>query len=184
MKHRADKNSMAIAMLVFICLGVHLPPAYAQTAANASPAHAAVALTPGTCARVAEGDIVTLQWDPAFTSADAVTGLQNLTLSFAKAGDGPRSLVAGHGVVLRSMPQRGRAAADTPIEALGNGYFHLRFRADLKAVSPGEYHLLSANAVARVTPGYQGEVPRMTNSPTSLPFCVEVTSLPVRGYAP
>jgi hypothetical protein len=184
MKRQADTASTPVSFLVTLCLMALSPLVHAQAAAAIVPQPISVALTPGTCNRVADGDIVTLYWNPVFTHAEAVDGLRNFVMSFARAGDRPRALLTGQGVVLRSIPRRGHPGVDTPTRALANGYFQLRFRADLGATQPGEYHLLSAEAIPRVAPGYQGEAPGMTNSPASLPFCVDVTSLPRRGYVP
>jgi hypothetical protein len=145
-----------------------------------SPLHAAapgaateVRLTPDTCAQVSEGDILTLNWDPAFDNPDPVSGLASFHLGFGRPDESfsPRrrpSLVLG-------TVHRGETVSSEPgITALPNGYFHLRFLVRLGNIESGTYSLIGAEAIPVVDPAYHGETPSMTNTPVRLPFCLNV----------
>ena len=43
-----------------------------------------VALTADSCAHVSDGDIISLDWNPVFDPASAVTGVHHFVMSFAR----------------------------------------------------------------------------------------------------
>ena len=167
---------MALAAVVFIVSGQSSPRATAQTAGPRL-----VSLTPGTCPVVADGDIVTLEWNPGFEHE--VAGLQRFELAFAKPADKDRVLRQGAPLRLVAAPRiHGElpGTVDSEIEPAANGFFLLRFHVQLSALESGEYVLVDAHAETRRTPDAQGEDVAMTNSPLRSSFCLNVVSRPGR----
>ena len=139
-----------------------------------------VAMSEGTCAAVAEGDIVTFAWNPAFDNAGGVAGLHDLTLMFLRADQDRIALRQDHGLKLQARPLRalGIPGADTPVTPLPNGYYQLRFRVHASHIAPGDYHLAAAFAEPEVRADYTGSAPQMTNSPARSSFCLSVSPSP------
>jgi hypothetical protein len=165
-----------VAVLLSTALGSAL-----HAAAPGAPRE--VALTPGTCAQVTEGDILTLDWNPAFDHSDSVSGLASFHLGFGRPGE---TISTRHrpSLVLETI-HRGEAVSSGPgITALPNGYFHLRFLVHLGDVESGTYSLIGAEAIPLVAPDDHAEMPSMTNTPLRLPFCLNVQAgLRMRGTA-
>jgi len=136
-----------------------------------------VALSPGSCASVADGDIVSLTWNPGFSLA--VSGLQGMTLVFAQPGsERGKNGIPRDGFVLWTLAAKPKPGMERPIVALQNGYFLTTFRADLATVQPGQYTLVDASAEPELDTHAAGESPVMTNNPKNDFFCLEVTSTP------
>jgi hypothetical protein len=134
-----------------------------------------VTLIPGVCVRIAQGDDLIFEWNPAFDIPSPVLGLQEFALSFQRE-DIPGQAVQGRTqFVLRANYMAERSGArNSTVTSASNGYFQMRFHIHLLSIEPGEYHLVSARTIAKLDPGYQGPQPAMTNSPLRYPFCVEV----------
>ena len=137
-----------------------------------------VSLTSDSCAQVAEGDVITFDWNPAFEHSGRVTGLQGLTLVFAQRGEEEQAMQGRGGIVLSARKTAERAMPrDSANAPLVNGYYRSTFRPNLHGVEPGEYHLVSAHADARVNAGDNDTRPELGNSPLRLPFCLNVVSV-------
>jgi hypothetical protein len=163
---------------LLLAFGVSM--ACAQGLAQASPAPVVSALNPGVCQNVADGDIVTLDWNPAFDDMSSVTGLQEMSLRFVKMGDEAVARRTRAGLILTAGRQR-PAPVDEPIVAEPNGYFRIRFQVNLRQSEPGEYRLAEATAEAALPNNFPGRHPRMTNDPVRSAFCFNVVaSAPVR----
>jgi hypothetical protein len=178
----AGRGSPCVATVLLLALGASA--VCAQETSSAAPTKATVALTPGTCAQISSGDLVTLDWNPAFDPSSAVIGVVNFRLLFkGPSNDAGRM----HGIkpalvlelkpamLLAPGPEAG-AAFPRKFAALAepNGYYHMRFQAYLASMPSGTYYLSGAEAVASTAPDYTGPAPRMTNDPTRSPFCVEI----------
>ncbi len=173
---REIRLATALVALVFLASGQPSPRAIAQTAGPR-----VVSLTAGTCPVIADGDIVTLEWNPGFEHE--VTGLQRFELAFAKPGEKDRVLRQGARLRLVAAPRtHGElpGTVDSEIEPSANGFFLLRFHVQLSALESGEYVLVDAHADARTNPDSQGEVVTMTNSPLRSSFCLTVVARPGR----
>jgi hypothetical protein len=138
-----------------------------------------VALTPDACASVSDGDALTLDWNPAFEHPGIVLGLRQFELSFVRPVNRSRVARTGAPIHLIANPRMhgefpGQAKSE--IETLSNGYFRMRFHLRLAYVEPGEYQLFDAQVVPFVSADYLGDAPRMTNTPMSLPFCLNVVA--------
>jgi hypothetical protein len=122
------------------------------------------------------GDSVSLDWNPLFDPIWPVTGLRGFSLKFVPVADDGVSLKKGE-LILRP--------GDTPttISPLGNGYFHLEFTVKMKAIHPGTYRLVRADATADVNPDYAGQPPQMTNSPVGERYCITVVG-PTASQSP
>ncbi len=173
MASRHNKSALALSMF-------WMAAALSSAQGQVSPASAGgktVALSPGSCASVASGDLITLTWNPGFSPAVS-GGLHGMTLVFAQGGsilrkDGlPRN-----GFVLWTLAAKPKPGNETPIVALQNGFFLATFRADLGAVRTGQYTLIEATAEPELDSA-AGEPPVMTNSPKNEFFCLEVTGIP------
>jgi hypothetical protein len=145
-----------------------------------SPLHAAstgvpreVALTPGNCAQVTEGDILTLDWNPAFENPASVSGIADFHLAFGSPGESSSSR-RRPSLVLETVHRGETVSSEPGIQPIPNGYFHLRFLVHLANVETGTYHLIDAQAVPILDPDFHGETPRMTNTPLNFPFCLNV----------
>lgn len=137
-----------------------------------------VVLTSDSCAQVAEGDVITFVWNPAFEHSGTVTGLQGFTLVFARRGE-EQQAAQGQAVIILSARKTGERAMprDSANAPLVNGYYRSTFRPNLHGVAPGEYHLISAQADARVKAGDHDARPELGNSPVRFPFCLNVVSV-------
>lgn len=160
----------ALAALTLLSAG-----AFAQAAPKE------VALTAGSCPVVSDGDIVTFDWNPAFTMQSDVRGLAELALGFAR--DLPAERGRGITPPLRLEAQLrtySRAAEGSAITGESNGSYHIRFYVHSLQLPAGTYDLVRASAVAKVDATEPGERPQMTNSPLQSHFCLTLTAAPPR----
>jgi hypothetical protein len=157
-----------ISALAALSLGVC--PVRAAVAQATQP----VALLPGACPTVTDGDIVTLDWNPGFENSFAVAALSGFSLNFVQTG---RSLSrdGSGGLFLRASTARGAAVPDA-IVPMGNGFYRIRMRIDVKSDDAGVYHLARATAEPIAVPGYTGKAPEMTNNPANSSFCLTLTA--------
>ena len=166
---------LAATILLFLVV-TRSPRAQSTSAPAPSPE---VPLLPGTCPQVADGDTVILDWNPGFLAWGICGGLRDFALSFGLRGK-ERSHRGG-GLTLRVATLKTESRTDQAIADIGNGFFRLRFKVNLHAVEPGEYHLVRADAEANADGANAGGAPQMTNSPTRYSFCVDVLPTPSRG---
>jgi hypothetical protein len=163
------------ARSIMLCSALALASAWAS--AQVSPSHvettpSAKALTPGNCLTVSDGDLLTLEWNPGFDNASAVLGLREFTLRFASGAHFPISRRSQDGISLSAIPRREGEAY--PFKPMGNGFYQVTFHVHLKFHETGEYRLYDADATPEVDPAYKGETPKMTNTPTNSPFCINL----------
>ena len=173
---RKIRLTVALVASVFVAGGQPSTSAVAQTAGPRL-----VSLTPGICPVVADGDIVTLAWNPGFEHE--VAGLQRFELAFAKPAENDRVLRQGAPLRLIAAPRlHGElpGTVDSEIEPGANGFFLLRLHVQLSALESGEYVLVDAYADARMNPDSQGRGVTMTNSPLRSSFCLNVVAKPGR----
>lgn len=180
------------------CALTVLLSASALVAQHGAPAHGpgyvgkTVPLTPGNCAQIADGDSVTLEWNPAFDNPAAVTGLWDMVLTFSRRGEEGGSRRGYAGIVLRAHPHISPDLDPFPdaVVAAPNGFYRIHFRVVTRDLKPGEYQLIDARADAQTPPGYDGKKPEMTNSPLGSAFCLTVAApaaapaLPAAAPAP
>jgi len=134
-----------------------------------------VVLTSDSCARVAEGDVITFDWNPAFEHSGRVTGLQGLTMVFARRGEEEQAALGQAGIVLSARKTVERAMPRDAVNApLVNGYYRSTFRPNFHGAEPGEYHLVIAQADAQVHAEDYDTRPETGNSPLRFPYCLNV----------
>lgn len=144
-----------------------------------------VALTADGCARIEAGDIVTFTWNPGFDHPEAVTGLRNFALGFVGPDGDPAAMQDRPAIWMALMPRRRLVPPlQSSVTPAGNGYYDMRFEAYLPHIRSGVYHLALARAVAQTASDYQGPIPQMTNSPLSLPLCLDVIQGSLTGRRP
>jgi len=167
----------SIVVLLLPMLAAGTSPGLRTTMAEAqAPAARLVPLTAGTCAQVTDGDVLTLEWNPGFEMPSVVSGLRDFSLSFARNEELATLGRRGPSLHLEAAPPSIRGAAlDQAITPIGNGFFQIHFQVRTEGLSSGTYNLVAAQAMPSVTAEYQGEAPRMLNSPTRYPFCLVVT---------
>jgi len=161
--------SACLCLLGFLFAAAQVPGTEMTVQAAAEKQeHVVVPMVSGQCPAVHAGDWISLDWNPAFDSTWAVTGVKNVSLSFVGTfPDGvtpnPRIMFAlGRGENHRIVP-------------LGNGYY--RIESPLSTiVDPGVYQLVDAYANPELLPDYKGEIPRPTVFPTSEHLCITVLS--------
>jgi len=126
-----------------------------------------VPLISDSCPVVSPGDSVTLDWDPGFDYAWAVTGISSIRLSF--------SPLEGNGVTVRPRPAFEWRGKSVPVDGfrMMNGYFHLMIPI-VGRVRPGVYHLVGARLAPQVAPDYDGPPPVMTVSPVRELYCITI----------
>jgi len=164
-----------LALGALFCLGTTLTRAQNSTAKI-------VRLTPGTCAQVSDGDVLTLEWNPSFNQPSTISGLRDFSLSFARDEELATSNHRAPSLNLEAAPPTLRgAAADQVIAPIGNGFFQIRFHVSTRGLTSGTYRLVAAMALPTLAPDYQGEPPHMLNTPLSSSFCLEVTGSPDSG---
>jgi hypothetical protein len=158
----------SLSLLTFACALAQTPQtdAASSTAPRAQP----VPLVSGACPAVGQGGAISLDWNPAFDSSWAVTGIKSFRLIFQSLlADGVTPNPASR-LVMDSGP-RGRATA------IGDGSFHIEARLP-SSTHPGIYHLVMAHTSPELLPNYQGDSPKATVSPASEDFCITVAPAP------
>ena len=177
------KIGSAFSLAAMTLAGALCTALSAQAPSQAVPASKGVVpLTAGTCANVTDGQIVTMEWNPAFERPAQVTGMRRFELAFAPVQARP---LRGEPLLLRltaapRMHGELPGQPDSEIQPGANGSFLLRFRVHVGSHEAGQYQLYRAEAQAAVEPGYQGDAPQMTNDPLRFPFCLNVIAPPAR----
>jgi hypothetical protein len=126
-----------------------------------------IPLVSDSCPVVHHGEMVSIDWNPGFDHAAMVTNLRRLQLRFAS--------VAEDGVHVRSRTAftLGDGGADAVFKPAANGYFHAEYRIT-RNIPQGIFHLVEADAGAKLDPGFDGAQPVMSNSPVAGRFCITV----------
>jgi len=127
----------------------------------------------GQCPAVHAGDWISLDWNPAFDSTAAVTGVKNVALTFVGTLEDGVTVNPRHTLFL---PR----SADHKISPLGNGYVHIESPLPV-TLDPGVYHLVEAYANPELRPDYKGETPKPTVSPAREHLCITVLARRPRG---
>jgi hypothetical protein len=135
---------------------------------------AATSLNPGVCPSVSQNTLLQLEWNPGFDHPETVRRIEAFSLVFAKAGEDAMVLHSHTGLRLEARSQRDDPNSDITAEA--NGFYAIRFLANLQSIDPGVYHLVDSDAYVVPVAGHQGELPHMTNSPVHSAFCLNVLS--------
>ena len=141
-----------------------------DAASSSTPLAQAVPLVSGSCTSVRQHGVLSLEWNPAFETSWAVTGLRSFRLifqSFLADGITPNPVSR---VIVDSTPG-GKATA------LRDGSFHIEARLP-SSTRPGTYHLVAAHSAPQLIPNYQGDDPKMTVSPVGENFCITVVAGP------
>ena len=138
------------------------------------PSPHVIPLEIATCAVIARGGIISLDWNPGFDYPSAVAGIDQFSLIFTSVGpDGSTSLHPGApGMHLA------RLVSATPEP---NGFYHFEFRL---LAPPGNFRVVGAAIKPRLVPGSDGPTPQMTNSPARDRLCVTVESPPPGSAQP
>lgn len=141
------------------------------------PIGKAIDWQPGVCAAIAEGDTLTMEWNPAFDTSVDIIGLQEMRLHLSKRRTETQGRQPGTGFDLFFLETRVRAGEGTSsVKPMPNGFYQVSFRARLRHVEPGEYYVVAARASAATEHSSNGHPPQMTNKPSRLPYCVTVGS--------
>jgi len=135
-----------------------------------------VSLAPDTCPVVRDGDIVTFTFTPQFDVASAVRGLRNIELKFSHEGRPDPANVPEAEFILSAVPQRGEhEAAGAPMVVGSDGSLQLRFRANLRSTARGAFYLVAITGAPLLPRGYEGETPKIINTPLRERLCLQVT---------
>jgi len=135
----------------------------------APPQGRRVSLVSGVCPEVQLGDTLSLDWNPGFDHAGAVTGMSSINLIFSPTiAEG-----VGRKESRLALSLGGRYAPPLGAAYMGNGFYHLEFPIATR-FAPGVYSLREANAKANVLPEYSGQAPEMTVSPVREHLCITV----------
>jgi hypothetical protein len=174
-----NRTSIWGVIVLWLCAA---SPSFAQ-APEARPVLKTVNLVPGVCATISEGDTVDFEWNPAFQRATADTQMNSFGMQFARNGEERFAVRTGGGLHLRAGGRRMNAANPLApqIVAEPNGFYKVSFQVELHGALAGEYHLIDASAEAWNSPVHDAEPLAMTNSPTRMPFCLNVIESAVRG---
>lgn len=123
-------------------------------------------LVADSCPVVVRGANISLDWNPGFEHEGVVTGLRIFRVTFVP--------LASNGALGTRWPLvLGGRAGDFTASTAVNGYFDIGFRVP-RNITPGEYHLIKAEGMAKTLAEYTGAGIRMTNSPASQNFCFKV----------
>lgn len=144
-------------------------PVYAQSPNT-------VNLAPDTCPVIRDGDIVTFTFTPQFDVPSAVRGLRNIELKFSHEGRPDPANVPEAEFTLSAVPQRGEhEAAGAPMIVGSDGSLQLRFRANLRSAARGAFYLVAITGSPILPRGYEGETPKIINTPLRERLCLQVT---------
>jgi len=146
-----------------------------------------VPLTPGSCAQISYGDVLSFEWNPVFDNPSAGQMVRRFQLDFAKREEMPRLARIGPSLVLEANPKLHGEVPNQPgseITPTANGYFQFRFHVRLTGVAPGTYYLVGAQSDPVLENGHTGPIPRMTNNPMRYPFCLDVADQPRHDAKP
>jgi hypothetical protein len=146
------------------------------------PTAKVVALAPGVCSMVTEGDILEFEWNPALQGALTETQLSRFTMRFARIGEERVAARTGGGLLLQAVVQRGDAGPLGPqIVAQPNGFYKISLPVALHGAPSGDYRLIDADAEAWNSPVHETASLVMTNSPIRSPFCLTVDAALLHG---
>ena len=139
----------------------------AVQARSASTTPTAIALQANRCQELSAGETFSVEWNPDFSHAEAVTGIAFVRLYF-------QPLDADKATVVRGLPIAIHAHGPQ-VTSLGNGIYRVVARVPYRQPA-GSYRLTKAVALAERSDEARDPLPIPQNSPAGDGYCITVTS--------